>query len=114
MRPAKRAADTTDGHDNVDACERGRTHLELGFGEEDGGPADRCDGVAEKKPGAEEKDHVAEMACSERGFAQRAPGVADIFGPGPALFSRACERHPMIIRLALGSDVNTNSRVETG
>lgn len=69
MRPSEGANDAADGHDDVDPCEGGGPHFELGFGEENGGAADCGDGVAEEKPGAEEEDHVAEVARADDGFA---------------------------------------------
>ena len=68
MRPAEGAENAADGHDHVDASEGSRAHFKLGFCEENGCTADCSDGVTEEKPGAEEEDHVAEVARSDDGF----------------------------------------------
>lgn len=80
--PGEGAEDAGEGGDDVDEGERGGLHLQLRLGEEDGGAGDGGDGVAEEQPGAEEEDDVAEVSGPQDGFAERAPGVDDVAGPG--------------------------------
>lgn len=81
LGPGEGAEDAGEGDDDVDEGEGGGFHLELGFGEEDGGAADGGDAVAEEEPGAEEEDDVFEVAGTHHCSAEGAPRVDDVACP---------------------------------